>query len=68
MLVAAAVVTWMLFWMRRTAANLRGELHAKIASAHQASLEQSTARPVAAPAGRDACVESLRRFLEAVFG
>lgn len=30
MLVAAAVVTWMLFWMRRTAANLRGELHARI--------------------------------------
>lgn len=41
---------------------------AKIASAHQASLEQSTARPVAAPAGRDECVESLRRFLEAAFG
>ena len=30
LLLAAAVVTWMLFWMRRTAANLRGELHAKI--------------------------------------
>ena len=30
MLVAAAVVTWMLFWMRRTAANIRGELHAGI--------------------------------------
>ena len=30
MLLAAAVVTWMLFWMRRTAANLRGELHAKV--------------------------------------
>jgi high-affinity iron transporter len=26
MLVAAAVVTWMLFWMRRAAANIRGEL------------------------------------------
>jgi high-affinity iron transporter len=30
MLLAAAVVTWMLFWMRRTAANMRGELHAGI--------------------------------------
>jgi high-affinity iron transporter len=30
MLIAAAVVTWMLFWMRRTAANLRGELHSRI--------------------------------------
>ena len=26
-LLAAAVVTWMLFWMRRTAANIRGQLH-----------------------------------------
>jgi high-affinity iron transporter len=30
MLLAAAVVTWMLFWMRRTAANIRGELQAGI--------------------------------------
>jgi high-affinity iron transporter len=30
MLLAAAVVTWMLFWMRRQAANLKGELHAAI--------------------------------------
>lgn len=30
MLLAAAVVTWMLFWMRRTAANIQGELHAGI--------------------------------------
>jgi len=30
MLLAAGVVTWMLFWMRRTAANIRGELHAGI--------------------------------------
>jgi len=30
MLLASAVVTWMLFWMRRTAANIRGELHAGI--------------------------------------
>jgi high-affinity iron transporter len=30
MLLAAAVVTWMLFWMRRTAANIRGELHSGI--------------------------------------
>jgi high-affinity iron transporter len=30
MLLAAAVVTWMLFWMRRTAGNIRGELHAGI--------------------------------------
>jgi high-affinity iron transporter len=30
MLLAAAVVTWMLFWMRRTSANIRGELHAGI--------------------------------------
>jgi len=29
-LLAAAVVTWMLFWMRRTAANIRGELHASV--------------------------------------
>lgn len=26
MVIAASVVTWMLFWMRRTAANIRGEL------------------------------------------
>lgn len=30
MLLAAAVVTWMLFWMRRTAANVKGELQAAI--------------------------------------
>jgi high-affinity iron transporter len=30
MLLAAVVVTWMLFWMRRTSANIRGELHAGI--------------------------------------
>jgi high-affinity iron transporter len=30
MLLAAAVVTWMLFWMRRVAANMRAELHAKV--------------------------------------
>ena len=30
MVLAAGVVTWMLFWMRRTAANIRGELHAGI--------------------------------------
>jgi high-affinity iron transporter len=30
LLVAAAVVTWMLFWMRRTAGNARGELHARL--------------------------------------
>jgi high-affinity iron transporter len=30
MLLAAGVVTWMLFWMRRTAANIRGELEAGI--------------------------------------
>jgi high-affinity iron transporter len=30
MLIAAAVVTWMLFWMRRQAMALRGELHARI--------------------------------------
>jgi high-affinity iron transporter len=29
-LLAAAVVTWMLFWMRRTAANIKGELHAGV--------------------------------------
>jgi high-affinity iron transporter len=30
MLLAAAVVTWMLFWMRRVAANIKGELHAGV--------------------------------------
>ena len=30
MLLAAGVVTWMLFWMRRTAANIRGELEAGV--------------------------------------
>ena len=30
MLLAAAVVTWMLFWMRRQAASIRGELHAAV--------------------------------------
>ena len=30
MLVAAGVVTWMLFWMRRQAASVRGELHSKV--------------------------------------
>ena len=30
MLIAAAVVTWMLFWMRRTSANIKGTLHAGV--------------------------------------
>lgn len=30
MVIAAGVVTWMLFWMRRSAANVRGELQASI--------------------------------------
>ena len=30
MIIAAGVVTWMLFWMRRTAANIKGELHAGV--------------------------------------
>lgn len=30
MLLAATVVTWMLFWMRRTSANIKGELHASV--------------------------------------
>ena len=30
MLIAAGVVTWMLFWMRRTSANIKGELHAGV--------------------------------------
>ena len=30
MLLAAAVVTWMLFWMRRQAASVKGELQARI--------------------------------------
>jgi high-affinity iron transporter len=30
MILAAGVVTWMLFWMRRVAANIRSELHAKV--------------------------------------
>ena len=33
MLLAAAVVTWMLFWMRRNAANVRGELQAAVGRA-----------------------------------
>ncbi len=33
MLLACAVVTWMLFWMRRTSANIRGELHAALGRA-----------------------------------
>ncbi len=31
MLLAATVVTWMLFWMRRQAASVKGELHAALA-------------------------------------
>jgi high-affinity iron transporter len=30
MILAASVVTWMLFWMRRMAANMRGELQAAV--------------------------------------
>ena len=30
MVIAATVVTWMLFWMRRTAANIKGQLHAGV--------------------------------------
>jgi high-affinity iron transporter len=30
LLVAAGVVTWMLFWMRRQAASVKGELHAAV--------------------------------------
>lgn len=30
MVTAASVVTWMLFWMRRTSANIKGELHAGV--------------------------------------
>ena len=30
MLIAAAVVTWMLFWMRRTSASIKGTLHAGV--------------------------------------
>jgi len=30
MLLAAAVVTWMLFWMRRQAASVKGDLHAAV--------------------------------------
>jgi high-affinity iron transporter len=30
MILAASVVTWMLFWMRRVAANMRGELQAAV--------------------------------------
>jgi high-affinity iron transporter len=30
MLIAAGVVTWMLFWMRRTSANIKGQLHAGV--------------------------------------
>ncbi|MCU0483395.1 MAG: FTR1 family iron permease [Chloroflexi bacterium] len=34
MLVAAAVVTWMLFWMRRQASHVRGALHGAIDRVH----------------------------------
>ena len=30
MFIAAGVVTWMLFWMRRTSANIKGQLHAGV--------------------------------------
>jgi high-affinity iron transporter len=30
MILAASVVTWMLFWMRRQAASVKGELHASV--------------------------------------
>src|SRR3954470_19852471 len=30
LILAAAVVTWMLFWMRRQASSVRGELHAAV--------------------------------------
>lgn len=30
MVIAASVVTWMLFWMRRTSANIKGELQAGV--------------------------------------
>lgn len=30
MVIAAGVVTWMLFWMRRSAANIKGQLHAGV--------------------------------------
>ncbi len=30
MLIAAGVVTWMLFWMRRAAASIKGQLHAGV--------------------------------------
>jgi high-affinity iron transporter len=31
--IAVGLVTWMVFWMKRTARNLRGELHGKVDSA-----------------------------------
>ena len=40
MLVAAAVVTWMLFWMRRQAGSVKGDLQAAVDRA----LDQGTAR------------------------
>ncbi len=40
MLLAAAVVTWMLFWMRRQAANIKGELQAAVDQA----LDEGSAR------------------------
>ena len=40
MLLAAAVVTWMLFWMRRQAASVKGDLQAAVDRA----LDQGTAR------------------------
>jgi high-affinity iron transporter len=33
MLLAACVLTWMIFWMRKQAVNIRGQLHAQVESA-----------------------------------